>query len=92
MSTDERRCPLDGAPLREWTEAVNEPPKYVHVDGTTHGGLLEVAETFNATMAKLEESLAPLVAELNASLQRFTIAAKAIEWPRFPSRDGGAES
>lgn len=33
-------CPIDGEPLREWTRCVNEDSRYVHVDGTRHGGLL----------------------------------------------------
>lgn len=82
------RCPLDGALLRERTVGINEPSKFVHTDGTTHGGLLEFAETFSATMAKLTEALAPIVAELNASVRQFGVAAQAIEWPQFPSLDG----
>jgi hypothetical protein len=86
--TDAGRCPLDGAPLRSWSHQANGPSTYVHADGTTHGGLVEFAETWAATlaetMAKLREALEPALAELNASAQRAVAALQAIEWPRFP--------
>lgn len=45
--TKMNRCPIDGAPLRTWTYAVNAEPTYVHADGTAHRGLLELAEQFD---------------------------------------------
>ena len=89
------RCPIDGAPLRSATHPINADSTFVHIDGTTHGGgWLEVAETFEATMAKLSEALAPVLAELNAEMQRFGAAARSIEWPTFPAIKpiGGSES
>lgn len=42
-------------------------------------------------MAKLTEALAPVLAELNASVQRAVIAAQAIEWPHFPPLKADSE-
>lgn len=82
------RCPLDGALLRERTVGINEPSKFVHTDGATHGGLLEFAGRLEAVLARLAETLAPAMAELNATAHRAVLAVQAIECPRFPSLDG----
>ena len=78
------RCPLDGAPLREWTEPVNAAPTYVHADGTTHGGMLELVEKWEASMARLGEQIHALMPAFEAQARSGLAVAGAIEWPTFP--------
>lgn len=43
-TVDMTTCPMDGEPLRLWTHQVNADHVFVHADGTSHGGLLELLE------------------------------------------------
>jgi len=37
-------CPFHGVPLRSWSHYLNEGSRYVHADGTEHGGGLDIVE------------------------------------------------
>jgi hypothetical protein len=73
------RCPLDGAPLREWTMPINSDPTYVHTDGHAHGGLLELAEKWDAALPLLGARVAALRPQMEAQSRAGLAMARALE-------------